>query len=608
MGIKAVDNWQLAMDKGLIENLQNGTMVKISSQLFRRLFLIALVVNCQLSIVNFTWAQVDYNKQYFNGKQLFREGKYNLAMETFKSVIPYDQNNQFSDYASFYYALSAYNMGYRAVAKDMFNQIKKLNPSWDKIDEVNFWLAKIHFDNKDYFQGVKILAAIQDKKLKKNIDALKTKAIGEITDVETLKMMREEYPNDEIIARVLAGALSKDLTNPDNLTVLEALITQFNFKRTDFIPEAPKTFFKDTYSVSVLFPFMVSTLEPSTSRKRNQIVLDLYEGMKQAVDTLAKQGVKISLRAYDTERSPEKIKNILSAEELKSSDLIVGPFFQEENKAIQDFSFNNKINIFNPLSNNTDVIGVNPYAFLYQPSYETIGRKTGEFLPTYVKRKNCIVYYGTAKRDSIVAANFVQVAKEKGVRILSAERITREALGKITSTLATPTEYDEFKYPKQFTLKKDSLGSIFVASDDALIYAKVLNGVETRGDTVLVLGSENWLDQTSIDMEKYQTLPVVLAAPNFTRTDNPYYRAFVKKFIRTHGRMPSAYAKMGYEFMLFAGKQLKKSGVYFQEGMNQEQFIPGQLVEGYNFQLSRDNQHIPFVRFKKDKVLIIDKK
>ena len=32
------------------------------------------------------FAQVDYNKQYFNAKALFREGKYNLAMESFKPL------------------------------------------------------------------------------------------------------------------------------------------------------------------------------------------------------------------------------------------------------------------------------------------------------------------------------------------------------------------------------------------------------------------------------------------------------------------------------------------------------------------------------------------
>src|SRR6478735_8779734 len=116
-------------------------MVKLSSSFLRRLLLVVIVVNCQLLMVNGAFAQVDYNKQYFNAKQLFREGKYNLAMEAFKPVIPYDQNNQFSEYASFYYALSAYNLGYTAVAKDMLNQIKKLHPTWEKMDEVNFWLG-----------------------------------------------------------------------------------------------------------------------------------------------------------------------------------------------------------------------------------------------------------------------------------------------------------------------------------------------------------------------------------------------------------------------------------------------------------------------------------
>src|SRR5688500_18613586 len=91
------------------------------------------------------YAQTDYDKQYSNANALLRDGKYNLAMESFKPLISYAANNPYSVYASFYYALSAYNQGYKAVAKDMFNQIRSLYPNWDKIGEVNFWLGKIHF-------------------------------------------------------------------------------------------------------------------------------------------------------------------------------------------------------------------------------------------------------------------------------------------------------------------------------------------------------------------------------------------------------------------------------------------------------------------------------
>jgi TolA-binding protein len=100
------------------------------------------ITACLALLVSTAVAQVNYQQQYSNGKLLFRNGKYNLAMETFKSLITYDQRNPFTEYASYYYALSAYNQGYGSVAKDMFSQIKKLYPNWDQIDEVNLWLAR----------------------------------------------------------------------------------------------------------------------------------------------------------------------------------------------------------------------------------------------------------------------------------------------------------------------------------------------------------------------------------------------------------------------------------------------------------------------------------
>ncbi len=558
--------------------------------------------------INLATAQVDYNKQYFNAKMLFREGKYNLAMESFKPLTQYNQNNVFTEYASFYYALSAYNLNFKAVAKDAFTQLKTLHPNWEKMDEVNLWLGKIQLENKEYFVGLKTLASITDKKSQKDIDHLKQTSLRDLTDLEALKRIHTEYPKDEIVATYLATALSKNMGDPNDKIQLEELIKTFNLKKSDFIPEAPKTFYKDVYSVSVLLPLMVNTLDASPSKKRNQTVLDLYEGMKLAVDTLSKQGIQLSMRAYDTERSNDKIKTILATDELKNTDLIVGPFFQEENKFIQEFSFKNQINVFNPVSNNTELIAANPYAFLYQPSTEVIGKKSGEFLAAYAKKKNCIVYYGSSKRDSVLAANFNLKASENGLKVLSSNRLTKESVGKILTMLVTPTEYDEFHYPKQFTLKKDSLGSIFVASDDALIYAKVLSSIETRKDSVLVLGSENWLDQAVVDAGKYQTLPVVLTAPNFSSHENPYVKAFTKKFIKTHGRAPSTYAKYGYEMTLFIGEQLKKGGVYFQDALNATNFVPGHLIEGYNFQFSHDNQLIPFVRFKNGKMVVIEKR
>jgi hypothetical protein len=562
---------------------------------------------CLLALITHVVSgQIDYNKQYANAKALFRDGKYNLAMESFKPLIPYDQNNQYAEYAAFYYALSAYHQGYKAVAKDMFNQIRSLHPNWDKLPEVNFWLAKIHFDNHDYFQGLKTFASLQDKKFEKDIEAIKSQHLVTVTDVETLRMMQEEYPKDPIIARSLAVALSKNMADPEDKKQLDDLIGQFKLKRTDFIPEVPRTFYKDRYAVSLLLPFMVGTLEPTPGRKRNQLVLDFYEGMKMAADTLSKQGINISLRAYDTERNTEKIKKILETEELKNTDLIVGPFFPEENKIVQDFSQANKINIIHPFSNNTEIISANPYGFLFQPSAETLGKKAAEFIQA--RRKKSMVFYGTGKKDSVMAANFIQHAGEKGLKILGAEKVNNKDTRKITDILATPTEFDEFKYPIQFTLKRDSLHSVFVATDDPLIYTKIVGAVQTRGDSTLLIGSENWLDDNAIDFEKYQAMGIILAAPNFTAFRNPAFKAFELQFLRKHGRTATNVARMGYEFMLFTGNQLKKNGVYFQSGLNEAGVLPGYLGQGFDYRYSHDNQVVPFITFKGGELNMIEKR
>ncbi len=582
----------------------------INFNMLAKSFVVAIIVNCQLLIVNRAIAQTDYSQQYAVAKKLYADGKYSLAMESFKKLIPYSQGNVYREYASYYYAISAYQQGFKAVAKDMFGQVKTLYPTWDKLDEVNLWLAKIHFDNKDHFQGLRVMHEIKDVKIRKQADELKKQALSPVQDIETLKMMLENYPKDAIVGEQLARVLAKNQHQLEDQRLLESLIQQFKLKKSDFITETPATLYKDVYSVSVLFPFVVNTLEPSLTRKPNQFVLDLYEGMVQAVDTLARQGIKIDLRAYDTERNPEKIKTLLLMPELRASDMLIGPLFQQENNLIQEFSHVNQINLFNPISNNYELIKSNAYGFLFQPAAEVLGSRSAEYLASAKKNKKVIVFYGDTKRDSTLAANFISKASESGLKVIRTETVTKENSAKILDILATPTEYDEFKYPKQFTLPKDSLGSVFVASDEPLIYTKVISSVETRRDSVTIVGSENWLDNAAVDYAKYESLKIVLFAPNFTDTGNPLYQAFQRKFIKEHGRNSSSaaytnYAKIGYDFMLFAGHTLHKHGVYFQDALQRQKQVPGYLTEGYDFTAGNVNQYVPFIRFNQGKLVAI---
>src|SRR5690606_7600789 len=166
-----------------------------------------------------------------------------------------------------------------------------------------------------------------------------------------------------------------------------------------------------------------------------------------AADTLKKMGVDIHLRAYDTERNVAKIKNLLGSDELRSTDLIVGPFFQEESKPLLDFSLSNKVNVINPFANNLELTINNPFSYLFQPSTETLGRQSGEFLASYANKKNCLVISGTTARDSALADAFVKAASANGLQIVGSKTIPREHVRDILPMLTTATEFDDFKNP-----------------------------------------------------------------------------------------------------------------------------------------------------------------
>lgn len=540
----------------------------------------------------------DYKRQYKAAREFFDNKNYGLAMEAFKPLIVYDRDNSFLEHSSFFYALSAYHQKFPAVAKDMLLQIKQLYPNWSQMSEVNYWMAKIYFDQRQYFQAMQVLREYPTLNQQQNVVEMKHHYLKEIEDVEVLRMMWEEHPEDKVVGKLLARAISKQSFLDQDTQLVDSLITKFGLDRKEFEASLmPVNVYKDKYVVSLLFPFLAKTLEPTTSTKVNQSILDLYLGMKLASDTLKSMGINIDLRSYDTERSSATTATLLEMEELKSSDLIVGPLFQNQTKLVQDFSINNKINMMNPVSNNTEFIGPNPFGLLLQPSSETLGIRSAEWISANIPNRHCMVFYGEAVKDTVTAASFLKRAEELELNVVFSEKVSRENSVSIFNKLATPVEYDEFKNPIEFELKVDSIGSVFVASDDPIIYTKVISGIDTRGDSVIIVGNESWLSNAAANFATYERLHITMAAPTFTKLSSPNYKSFRKEFIKRHGVVPTENSKIGYEFMWFVGHSLKEHGVYFQEGIRQQSFMPGYMFNGYDFSTGQSNQFVPFIHF-----------
>jgi tetratricopeptide (TPR) repeat protein len=555
----------------------------------------------------------NWQQQYVNAKEFYKEGKYALAMESFKPLIEESPGNYFSTYSSFYYAVSAYKNGYLPLAKNMFLQIKNKYPTWTKLEEVNYWLAIIYFEGEEYNQAFNALKEVKSDKNNEYISNLKYNYLAKIESMEMLMEIYENRPDEESLAYLLASKIAEQpLVNQDQ-KLLDDIIEKFDFTPSDFgIVKIKKTVYKDSYKVAVILPFMVSDLQPNERKKVNQFVLDVYQGIELAVDTLKSKGINIKLYAYDSKRSERATRELMEREEMKGMDLIIGPIFSQCNSVVNEFSYKNRINVINPLSSNAEVIGKNPFSFLFSPSNETIGRKSAEYVLKNLNKKPGIIIYEDTPTDSAIAFAYKKRMEKDSFNIIITKKIykngSREILDMllIANTKLRDASTEEAK--EEYGIKLDSIGHIFVASSSDLISSKVLSSVETRGDSIVVIGSANWLDLPVIKYEMYSKLGTILYAPLYNIKTSKTYIAFRNSYVHKHKEVPNKYVEIGYELMQLMGRSLDSYGKYFQLGWEDKGFMKGYLTPGFDFANSNDNLMLPMLSFDNEDIHVLKNK
>jgi hypothetical protein len=555
----------------------------------------------------------DAQQEYLNGKSLFQSERYNLAMETFKPIIQRNDAKTIAPYASFYYAVAAYRQKYPALARDMFLQINERFPKWTNKKEVNFWLARLFFEQGDF---IKAQSYSQDKSLNAEHSLQKRHYYAQIKEVDALKQMHEQAPNDADLAHALAKAISLQMLVDQDRNLLLQLIADFALNTDDFeIASINQSIQKEAYNVAVIMPFMFDQLSISLRKRSNRFVYDLYEGIELAVQSLEAQGVKINLYAYDTKKEVEATKEILDKEELKTMDLIIGPLFPDPSYHVSDFSYRQKINMINPLSANPEVIGNNPYSFLYHPQYTTQAHAAAEYVTKSISKKTSMIFYGGSMADSIKAYTYKEVIEKDSFEIVLMKKVPKDTsrliLKILTSTFKDVEESGAENFSRdeldQLWIAKDSIGSIYVASDDRLLASSVVSAVEIRGDSIAVIGSGKWLDYKFIDYSAYERLGITLVAPNHIIKSDTTYRYIHDHFIAKYAIPASKHSCYGYDLMMFVGQSLDNHGTYFQKTLYESNFVNGTLIPGYSYLNANDNQYVPLLQFENSIIKVINR-
>ena len=110
---------------------------------------------------------------------------------------------------------------------------------------------------------------------------------------------------------------------------------------------------------AIILPLM---LNDSVSSEQMKMV-EFYEGVLLALDSLKRQGVSIDLHVYDSGNKWASIQPILERPEMKEMNLIIGPVYDTHITEAAAFAENNGIRMVVPFARQVDAVFTNPYVY-----------------------------------------------------------------------------------------------------------------------------------------------------------------------------------------------------------------------------------------------------
>lgn len=172
---------------------------------------------------------------------------------------------------------------------------------------------------------------------------------------------------------------------------------------------------KSHLNVGLILPFKEKT-------DRGSKMVEFYQGMLMAVDSVRKQGVSVDLYAYHSGNSIADMSSILEKTELQHMDVIFGPLDGVQANVLSNFCQQHKIRLVMPFATTNTYGTSNPYNYVVFAQADEVTRQAAIYAGKQFEKCNYIqINAGSADhRGTVFINSFAQqiATRGNGLRIL----------------------------------------------------------------------------------------------------------------------------------------------------------------------------------------------
>ncbi|NNJ54801.1 MAG: amino acid ABC transporter substrate-binding protein [Bacteroidia bacterium] len=299
---------------------------------------------------------------------------------------------------------------------------------------------------------------------------------------------------------------------------------------------------KRDFHIAVLLPFHLKGQESIPDKRRASYMLEYYQGMKLAISEIEKLGSKFNIHYFDTDNDTSVLKQLLRKSEMEKMDLLIGPTDDNQLRIASYYARKHEIPLFSPITTAGKMWSKNPYVFNLNPSEKMQAMAFIEYFKKHHKDEQLVILRDDQRFDrSFGEALIAQLEKEK-----------------INYSAQTFNRY--MKWGDILGGEKTVVLSM-VQDKTNMLYT--VNSLLSKEKTVTLMGSDKWLEYSSVDFEYWERLNMCFLSTNLAQVRNEMATEMTRRYRYQYKDDPSWYTYMGFDQLLFSCEVLDAFGQYF---------------------------------------------
>lgn len=349
-----------------------------------------------------------------------------------------------------------------------------------------------------------------------------------------------------------------------------------------------------TIKAAVILPFLDGVSKSESSR-----MVEYYEGLLIAVDSLKRTGTSIDLYTYNSGPENTSLNSILDKSEMKDMDIIFGPLYQQHIKPLAEFAKKQNTRLVIPFTSKDNTVFQNPAIYqINTPQSYLYSEVYNHFVRQF---PNANVIFIEASQDTKDKAEFIKGLKDE----LRNRSIPMKSLKESVTVESLKT-----------VLRADRENIFIPTSGSNLTLIKILPQLtllvrEQPESRIHLFGYPEWQTYTKDHLEAFFELDTYFYSSFYTNNLLPAAINFTKTYRRWYGKeMDERYPKfgmLGFDTGYFFLKGLARYGSSFEKNMQGLDLVP--IQTGFKFQRVNNwggfiNKKVFFVHFTKNFELV----